>query len=93
MISPSEKKGIALGLSLLQFDRAKRVTMIDGKSVKTSVYARFESPPIYPPARTASARTAMTHRTHVLHSYAKSRAGAWRHAIRWLRQLQKGKLT
>lgn len=86
-MSPSEDKGLSLGLRLLQFDRAKRTTMINGKPVVTKVYARFESPPL--PERSHSK---MGERQHVLHSFAKSRAGAWRHAIRWLRQLQKGKL-
>jgi len=81
-VSPSEDKGLALGLRLLSFDRANRTTMIDGKPVKTKVYARFEAP-----------RMGGVNQTNaVLHSYSKSRAGAWRHAIRWLRQLQRGKL-
>lgn len=87
-MSPSEDKGQALGLRLLAFDKAKRTTMVDGKPVKTSVYARFESPQIYSHGRGQMAAP----QRHVLHSYAKSRAGAWRHAIRWLRQLQTGKL-
>lgn len=87
-MSPSEEKGLALGLRLLKFDKATRTTMIDGKPVRTTVYVRFESPPIH-----AEGRQMLTPRSHVLHSYAKSRAGAWRHAIRWLRQLQSGKLS
>lgn len=93
MISPSEDKGLALGLRLLKFEPHKRTESVDGKTIRTKVYARFESPPIpfgrvYPGTGAAKAS-----RRHVLHSYAKSRAGAWKHAIRWLRQLQKGKLT
>lgn len=84
-MSPSEVKGLALGLSLLRYERYKRTEMINGKKVSTKVYGRFESPPITTHALRKPAR-------HVLHSYSKSRAGAWMHAIRWLRALQKGKL-
>lgn len=84
-VSPSEENGLALGLKLLRFERHRREESINGELVRTNVYARFESPPLYTPGR--------PQRRHVLHSYSKSRAGAWMHAIRWLRQLQKGKLS
>lgn len=87
-MSPSEDKALTLGLRLLHFERHSRTTMLDGKSVRTRVYARFESPPI-----ASTTANTISLRKHVLHSYAKSRAGAWRHAIRWLRQLQNGKLS
>lgn len=82
-MSPSEVKGLGLGIRLLRYEPCRRTTQFDGHPLQTKVYARFESPPMSDGGRG---------RAHVLHSYSKSRAGAWRHAIRWLRQLQKGKL-
>jgi hypothetical protein len=87
-VSPSEDKGLALGLRLIRFERHKATTATPAGLVKTKVFAEFESPPL--PAE----RVYPSHhgRRHVLKTYAKSRAGAWRVAVRWLRQLQKGKL-
>lgn len=85
-MSPSEEKGITLGLRLLKYEPHKRTETIDGKLVRTKVYAQFESPPL------DEGGDRGRQRRHFLHSYAKSRAGAWKHAMRWLRQLQKGKL-
>lgn len=78
-MSPSEEKGMALGLKLFHIEPHKKSTMINGKLIVTRVYACFESPD-------AGKRRA------VLNCYAKSRAGAWWHAIRWLKLLRKGKL-
>lgn len=82
-MSPSEEKGRALGIGILSYERNKRTTEVSGKLVTTNVYARFE-------VELLDGKTGK--RRHYLHSFSKSRAGAWRHAIRWLRQLERGRL-
>lgn len=77
-MSPSEEKGRALGLTMTRFDRHRVTTVTPNGRVTTNFFAQFDAP-------TAGTR-------HTMKAYAKSRAGAWRIAVRWLRQLQKGKL-
>ena len=79
MISPSEEKGIALGIRMLSIDRQRAATALpDGRLNVTRVVVKFEHQ--------------MNGRRHYLTAHAKSRPGAWRVAVRWLRQLEKGKL-
>lgn len=83
-MSPTEGKGRALGLELVQFDRHEVTTVTPAGSVKTRFFAKFDAPRLKADARSGTRRT--------MKCLAKSRAGAWRIAVRWLRQLQAGKL-
>lgn len=94
-MSPSEDKGLALGLRLLRIEPHKATTATPAGLVRTKVFAEFESPPIQAGTRSTILRTgrgAPAERRHVLKTFAKSRAGAWRIAVRWLRKLQAGEL-
>lgn len=86
-IGPTEEKGLALGLRLVRIEAHKATTATPAGLVTTKVFAEFEAPPVIVKG-TGVPQT----RRHSLKTYAKSRAGAWRIAVRWLRQLQKGKL-
>jgi hypothetical protein len=78
-MSPSEEKGFALGLRMLGISHQHETTMFpNGEMNVTRVVAKFEM--------------VLNGRRHYLTAHAKSRPGAWRVAVRWLRQLQKGKL-
>lgn len=78
MMSPSEEKGRAMGIELVSFDKLSGVVRRVGSQLKRYKYlAKFR---IYHNGR------------QELQTPEKSRAGAWRTAVRWCRLVRKGKL-
>jgi len=78
MISPTEQKGVALGIRQVRQDSVRSTFSGAHGLVGMKVHCVFE--------------VAHGKQRHELRTYAKSRAGAWRIAVRWFRGLKKGKL-
>lgn len=77
-MSPSEERGHVLGIRMLSLTRARHAVLPPSADPKTKVAVKFE--------------TDVAGRRHQLVSYAKSRAGAWEAAVRWVKRLERGEL-
>jgi hypothetical protein len=83
-MSPTERKARAMGIKLVSMSRLERRFRPEKAPANAKVFAKFELPsqPDDQPGIKREVRT-----------YAPSEGGAWRVAVRCLRQVEGGKLA
>lgn len=77
-MSPSERAGRALGIAMVALGHRRDMVLPANADPKTKVAISFA--------------TTIGGRRHRLTAWAKSRAGAWQAAVRWVKRLERGEL-